>query len=219
MKKLLIFLILIIANTSLTSCQDLNRSMTRKQYYVPDSLFSFFPKSDTLFSGLHLKTTIGTPKSFDPESMCMFGVYFLSEYYSCNDSLRKLNLIKYYSNTAIRSFKADDKDNYFIIGDEYELLKKYDTSFLKKTYEEIHDCSFLLPHFSEFETQMQILYDTTNICSLPNTYEIYVIKAGNYNNEGKNEWRLLPAKIKHGYSSGVAIDIKSSIIIYWSLVW
>ena len=221
MKKRSLFLMLFVVSMSFISCQDFNRSKMRDFYLIPDSLYSFFPQNDTLFDDLRLESIIGTPKySSGLDSLCMFAIIYLAEYYSCNDSSRKQNLLEYYRNMAIRTFKADENDNYFVIGDEYELIEKYDTSFLRKSYEKISDCSFLLPYFSEFGTEIQLLYDTANICSLPNTYEIFVIKAGIYTAEDKkNEWRLLPAKIKHGYSSGVAIDRKSPIIIYWSLMW
>jgi len=220
MKKIIIFPVLFVVCTSFNSCQDLNRSIMRNNSIIPDTLYSFFPQNDTLFDGLHLKTITGTPKSSIQDSLCMFATYFLAEYYSCKDSSRKYNLLEYYRNTAIRSFNAVDNEKYFIIGDEYDLQIKYDTSFLRKSYERIPDCSFLLPDFSAFEPEIKFSYDTSNLCSLPDTYEIFVIKAGICDvGVKKNEWNLLPAKIKHGYISGVAIDIKRPIIIYWSVMW
>lgn len=216
-----IFLISIIfASIAITSCQNINRTMMRKTYAITDSLYSFFPNNDLLFNELEYTDIVGTPKSFNKNSLCMFATTSLTEYYSCQDTVAKNKLIDHYRQTASAAFNSNDI-NYFIIGDEYELLKQFDSLSLKKAYEKIPVISSLLPHFNEFEPQINIQYDTS-LCSLPNTYEIFVLKAGRISpSEDRKlyEWDLLPSRLKHGYNCGVAIDKSSPNIIYWALEW
>ncbi len=219
--KVNFFLISILfASITITSCQNINRTMMREKYAIPDSLYSFFPNDDVFFDKLEFTSIVGTPKSFNNSSLCMFATKSLIEYYSCQDTVAKNKLINHYRQTAPNAFNASDI-NYFIIGDEYELLKQFDSLSIRKAYEKIADVSSLLPHFNEFEHQISIQYDTT-LCSLPNTYEIFTIKTGHrLTSDDKKlyEWELLPSRLKHGYNCGVAIDRNSPNIIYWALEW
>lgn len=205
---------------TITSCQNINRTMMRKSYAIPDSLYSFFPNEDAFFDELEFTCIIGTPKSVRKKSLWMFGVTSFVEYYSCEDSVSKNKIIDFYRQTAPYAFDASDK-NYFIIGDEYELLKQFDSLSIKKAYEKIPTVSSLLPHFNEFDPPINIQYDTT-LCSLPNTYDIFILKSGcRLTSDDKElyEWELLPTRLRHGYNCGVAIDRNSPNVIYWALEW
>lgn len=60
----------------------------------------------------------------------------------------------------------------------------------------------------------------TNYLGLLN--EIYVIKYGNENllkNDYAYNWSILPERLKHGYTSGVAFNQIDPYIIYWVVVW
>lgn len=222
MKNSVLLLVLAFATFLVTSCQDVNRSIMRKSYILPDSLYNFFPQKEPLYGDLIFNKIIGTPKN-DPSSssLCMFSPSYMGELYTCSDSLKRDQLCRMYKKIAIREFTSSD-DNYFIIGSEYELSKKYDSSFFKEAYVKIHDCSYLIPYFQELFDFNEISYDTVTLCTLPSSYNLFVLKSGKcpvLANINSYEWNLLPQNVRHGYNCGVAINPKSPYILYWALLW
>jgi hypothetical protein len=57
---------------------------------------------------------------------------------------------------------------------------------------------------------------------LPESYNILILKT-NYKNvldaKYTYTWDLLPERLKHGYTSGVAFNQIDPYIIYWVVVW
>lgn len=64
--------------------------------------------------------------------------------------------------------------------------------------------------------------DTANKCNLQSNFDIFVINArqGIYINKKYLKENInLPHVWEHGYSKGVALSRKNSVIIYWVIVW
>ena len=194
----------------------------RKSYMIPDSLYCFFPQDEPLFSNLIFEKIIGTPKNdYSSSSLCLFAPSYIGEVYICIDSIKREQLCTMYKKIAKREFAANDND-YFVIGSEYELSKKYDSIFLKNAYVKIQDYSDLIPYFQELFDLNEINYDTITLCTLPSSYKLFVLKSGKcsvYADINPYEWILLPQNLRHGYNCGVAIDPKSPYILYWAILW
>jgi hypothetical protein len=226
--------IILIAGLNLLSCtfsqklEDKNKdffaileeSLKRKNYVIPDSLFSFFPdKSDNhkyLKIGIIHTNAEKTETSFRTVE---FAGYRIVETYQCENMESLQQLMKEYRSQSMFTVNSENKD-YFVIDNEEELLKHYDTLQLKENYLKAKDRIIL--SFKKSFSDTPFLYDTTTINGLPAGYEILVLKSGCdfvLPQERLYEWSVLPDNLKHGYRSGVAFKEGEPYIIYWVVTW
>lgn len=149
-----------------------------------------------------------------------FEVSYLSNIYKCNHLMSLNKLILEYKSLSLSSINTES-ENYFIIGSESDMLKLYDSIYLKNKYQKYKE-SILILSFHEIFKDFFMLYDSTTICGLPKGYEILVLKSGKdyvLPKKYKTEWSILPPEIKHGYCSGVAFKEGEPYIIYWAVAW
>lgn len=231
MKKILIILIIGLNVSSCTFSQKpsdkkkdfssmLEESLKRKNYVIPDSLFSFFP--DKLDKYKYLKVIYiynNAEKTETPFGAEEFTGYRITEAYQCENTESLQQLMKEYRSQAIFTIKSERKD-YFVIGSERELFKEYDTLQLQKNYSKAKERIVL--SFKESFSDMPLLLDTTTISGLPLGYEILVLKSGNsfvLPEDHLYEWSILPEDLRHGYRSGVAFKEDEPYIVYWVVAW
>jgi hypothetical protein len=204
-------------------CNDKqNEFIDEIQIVIPDSLYSFFPKKDSFDLKLNLMSTNAQKDGRQGESDTFLDVHFIKNYI-CKHVTQFEFLVYDLLEEAIDSLSPTD-DNYFIIKYESDILKMYDYKTLKEKYQESVN-KYILPSFHEdIRNFFGINYNLTTVCGLPDDYEILIMKSGrNYvlpdNSAWKFDWKLLPTRLKHGYTSGVAYRSYKDPIIYWCIAW
>jgi len=187
------------------------------QYVIPDSLFSYFPNEK---DDIRLKFYSQNAELLDaPLYLENFSVAFIARGFSFDKGTFKELKQEYEKNSQWQINVIDS--NYLSIGSEEFLLGKYDSAFIERIYAD-YSGQFLLPCFGELLKNSPNLVDMSTNCQLPNDYILYVIKSGATNVLGKEysfDWSLLPDRLKHGYTSGVAINDINPLIIYWVIAW
>lgn len=208
---------------SLQACTTKNEhEIYASQLVIPDSLYSFFPKRDSLSLKVYSKGSNARKKSRIGESSTFLEAYFL-EIYSCEHVTQFELLMHKYRQEAIDSIKPAD-DKYFIVKYENDMLKMYDYKTLKEKYQESVN-KYILPSFhNDMREIYGVNYNFTTVCGLPEDYEILIMKSGRdyvlpNNNTWKFDWKLLPPELKHGYTSGIAYRNAADKIIYWCIAW
>lgn len=187
--------------------------------YIPDSIYSFFPrtkdKAELLFASTNAENIDITysPAEFD--------VAYLIKVYKYNKANQFKSEVKTLSQNSISTFGCQS-NQYFIIESERELSKHYNNKTLRGKYIYHQDSSNIIFSFKSVFNRMQELQDTTTICGLKKDFKIHVMKQGKkyiLPDKHKYNWPILPEKIKHGYSSGVAYNEKELIVIFWAVAW
>lgn len=223
MKKLIYILIAIMSLNSCMSGQqkDDKKNQITENYTIPDSLYSFFP--DNSYDCKKFKQTIvvtNAGKTELPYFAENFAVQFIAKVYLCNDKSYFTSIKDDFSNQSVNRFKSEDS-SYFIISSQRHLINKYDTLNLKNEYLDYQVNSLVMSFYSIFSDE-PMFYSSFTTCGLPEGYEILVLKSGNeyvLPEKYKYNWSVLPDKLKHGYSSGVAFKETEPYIIYWVVAW
>jgi len=195
--------------------------LDRKNYAIPDSLFSFFPDKSNKYEYLKIENIFdNVEKTEIPFGAEEFRGYQIVEAYQCDNKDFLLQLADKYRSQSIFSVKSENKD-YFIIDEEYMLFKECDTLQLKEYYLNAKD-RIILSFKDRFNHAPFFYDDTTTISGLPSGYEILVLKSGSdfvLPQDRLYEWSILPEHLKHGYRSGVAFKEDEPYIIYWTVAW
>ena len=193
--------------------------LERKNYAIPDSLFSFFPNKSVEYKYLAIEEIIenatNTKVSYEPY---LFITYKIVEVYQCENIELLQSLIQKYRQQSIFSVKSESSD-YFSISSEIELLKKYDTLQLQENLKVKNIVSL---SFKDVFYNNSVLYDSATICGLPTGYEILVLKSGSdfvLPPDYLYEWLILPENLRHGYRNGVTFKENELYIIYWVVAW
>lgn len=223
MKKIVYIFIAVVFITSCTNGQNENnkKSQTKEVYLIPDSLYSFFPNNPDEYKGIKLNTLVTNAEEIDlPYSKQEFAITYLTKVFMYTDTSYFVKKKKELLNLSIKKFNSIDT-NYFIIGSERYLLKRYDTLDLKEKYFNIDD-SYLMMDFHSIFNNNKDFHSEFTICDLPEDYKILILKSGNeyvLPEKYRNSWEILPEKLKHGYISGAALKEAESIMIYWVVAW
>lgn len=194
----------------------------RSGYVIPDSIFSFFPDFSSNFKGFELIVmTENALKSEFPLILSEFDPVKIVETYQCNTENSQILENQYYKQ-ALFTISSQDS-NYFVIGSERELLKRYDSLRLKEKYFRNSKPAIIF-YFNEVFNKKQHPFtgDTSTICGLPKDFEILVLKSGNeyvLPQDHFYDWSILPKGLRHGYRSGVAFKKRGTYIIYWVVAW
>lgn len=219
--RITLFIYLFLITICFSNC-NIDNTKNRLNIVIPDSIYSFFPKKDSL--SLTLYATISNAGKRDRiGDATSFSDVIISKMYSCEHVTQFELLMHKYRQEAIDSIRPTE-DNYFIVKHESEMLKMYDYKTLKEKYQESVD-KYILPSFhNDMRDIYGVNYNFTTVCGLPEDYEILIMKSGrNYilpeNDIWKFDWKLLPSELKHGYTSGIAYRNASDKIIYWSIAW
>lgn len=217
------YFLFLIVTLFLQGCNEKREQCAETDFVViPDSLYLFFPKKDSLWLKLYSISTNAEVGSRSGESLSFLESHFY-KLYSCENVALFNDIINSYKQEAIDSLRPTD-DNYFIIKYEYEMRKIYDYKTLREKYQESIN-KYILPSFhDEIKSLFGNDYSFATVCGLPEDYEVLIMKSGgNYvlpnNNTWKFDWHLLPQELKHGYTSGIAYRNTSDKIIYWSIAW
>jgi len=232
MKKLFIILVIVLNVLSCTFSQkskDKNKdfsyiieeALKRKNYVIPDTLFSFFPDKSDMYKYLEIiKIAESAQKTETPFEPQQFNVYRIVEIYLSKNKTSLEQLSSEYRSQSLFSAKSENND-YFILDYGWELSLRYDTLQLKEQYLKLGD-NPLVFNFRSTLDNMPFLYDTTTISGLPAGYEILILKSGSnfvLPQDRLYEWSVLPNNLKHGYRSGVAFKESEPYIIYWVMTW
>jgi len=222
MKIVAYILIAVICSSSCISKQQkegIVEQVSCENYIIPDSLYSFFAK----YFNEKLKPLLFVTNAGDmdlPYFAEEFVITYIVKGFSCQDTAwftqTREKLIE---NVPFR--KQSKEDNYFIIGSERDMLNSFNTIILREKYQQ-HLNAPLVLNFHEIFKDKQNLYDKTTMSGLPGDYEIFVIKSGNeyvLPEKYKYDWELLPQKIRHGYSSGMAYSEKEFSVLFWVVAW
>ncbi|MEI6348712.1 MAG: hypothetical protein WCP69_12265 [Bacteroidota bacterium] len=224
MKNILFIFIPIICFWSCSGQKSVNTSSqsSSKQgkYYIPDTIYNFFPNTTNSATSNKLVFESTNSEEVELPYFCdEFAVSYIAKIYEFSDkdffdSLKNAYLAKsiFKSNT--------ENNNYKIIGSEREMLNLYDTVILKNYFQNyqnplilnFHDILKLEPSFS----------DSTTICGIEKGYKILVLNSGSnfvLPDKYRCEWYILPSRLSHGFSSGVAINEIKLSIIYWVVAW
>lgn len=229
MKKVLIIL---IVGLTLSSCiftpEGRKRKVfsdqlkRRKDYVIPDSLYSFFPNNvkDYNYKSMELGFTIENFWGKGGGRLWYFSESSLVEVYICYDDKVKKQLIERLRQQSLGSINSEDR-NYFIIRSENDLFNEYDTLQLDSLYR-LSEEQPLIADFKTFLDFKDALYSAETICGLPTGYKILTLKSGNKKvlpKEYLYDWSILPDEIKHGYRCGVAFKEGEPYLIYWVVAW
>lgn len=186
---------------------------------IPDSLYSFYPKKESSgFTGSgYIETNARRKYGYDKISFFTDAYYIKAQLPSSRYSYNKL--IKESRENAIDSLELTD-DKYFIVRNQEDLFAIYDTLFLREKYQH---SEYILPYFGGYtEARHRNGYQPLSICGLPDDFKIIILKSGRnfvlpvYK---KYDWDILPQKVKHGYTSGVAYRTPNDMIVYWCIAW
>jgi len=190
-----------------------------EDYIFPDTIFSFYKD----YFNEELKPFITVTNASDTELPYFaeeFVITYLVKGFLCEDADWLMHIKeRLLENGSFRIKSAEN--NYFIIGSERELLHSYDTTNLKEKYA-YHINAPLVLNFHEVINKRDNLYDKITLCGLPGDYEIFVIKSGNkyvLPEKYRYEWEILPEKIRHGYSSGMAFSKDKLYVYFWVVAW
>jgi len=207
----ILYLYLCLCFTSCLKCENratLEYQSDLKQF--PAYLVDFFP--DTL------SEKYSTIKNTDTTSYCIS--YMNYDFESKN--IAKLS--EYLATKSIKKYIASDVS---LVTVKRESITYWDDS--KRVYYtslfKNHTFYYPVPFFEkeEFENigvNNESIYSQTNVSGLSNDFEIYILesKSGLYW-KGLKPNEYMPKGWKNGYSKGICINKKKSIIIYWLLVW
>ncbi len=212
----------IVCLNSCTSSQQKNNvigQLPEESYIIPDTLYSFF--SEHLNNKSKPITYVTNAGDTDlPYFAEEFAVTFIVKVYMCRNTSCFASIKRDFTDNKTHEFKSEE-GGYFVIGSERDILNGYDTLSLKEQYMNHQNIPLVL-NFHEIFKEKQDFYDKTTVCGLPKDYEILVIKSGNeyvLPEKYKYNWSVLPDKLKHGYSSGVAFNKTEPYIIYWVVAW
>lgn len=140
--------------------------------------------------------------------------YFIVFNYNQNpDSLVALNnsLI---NNQLYSEYKSEI--NMFVIGP---------SDFKEKTIKEIKSGKVPIPYFKredavkEDTVTVDDIYSSETISGLSNDFSIYVLASGSRYHKNSDLLNDLPKAQNYGYSTGICINAKSGLIIYWTIVY
>ncbi len=202
----------------LSACKPTNGQIHTTEYVIPDSVCYIF---DTIeqFSLLEIAGNVKDNKY--PYYTDEFEVLYFQNVYQCENK----EVLKLFLNTCQKMAKRtfnDDDTSCLMINRENALLSKYDSSFLKKNYLKVKDCSYLIPDF-QYVFANHLFKSNANDMAVPVNTDVYVLKSDNsfiLPPEYLFDWELLPEAIRHGYSSGIAFNHSTPTIIYsWAIAW
>lgn len=193
----------------------------REALILSKEVLSFFPNEILLKKGLR-QVFQSTNAFYDevPYDTIFFATTELVEMYQVDDNNLADSLKNIYREIAITQFLSEDKD-YFVISSERDLFRQYDSLTLVKKYEETPPDKITVDFHSYFEDGHP-LYKKENTNGLEDGYHIVVLKMDSayiLPAKYKNEWKLHPSFLKHGYRNGVAFKDKGGYLIYWVVAW
>lgn len=222
MKIVLFVLTVIICLNSCTLNQQKKSThvqQTYEDYIFPDTIFSFYKD----YSNEELKPFITVTNAGDTELPYFaeeFVITYLVKGFFCQNTGWLMQTKERIIKDGSFGIKSGE-NNYFIIGSERELLHSYDTTNLKEKYA-YHINAPLVLNFHEVINIKDTFYDKATLCGLPGDYEIFIIKSGNkyvLPEKYRYEWEILPEKIRHGYSGGMAFSKDKLYVYYWLVAW
>ena len=216
------FIVCIIACCSAcqskTQKEGLEAEFSKKKFMIPDSLFSFFDEYE-----IQGAQTLGYSYNAEVTGTLYAPQRFLTIYilraYSFTDTLYFSEIKSLLIKNKIQPLPSEKEQQYFIISSEQDMLNMYDSLDLK------HMTNLnvpLLPNFHSMLEGNDDLLDKTTLSGLPHDSEIYILESGNKYvlcKKHKYDWLLLPEKIRHGYTGGIAVSKSKLAVIYWIVVW
>lgn len=224
MRGIIYVLIAMICLNSCMSNQQKDRNsagiqLHEENYIIPDTLCSIFQN----YSNKKSKPLISITNAGDtdlPYFAEEFVITYIVKGYEYQDTAWFTQSEKSLLEKGTLGIEPG-KDGYFIIGSERDMLSSFDTIRLKEQYQN-HLNTPLVLNFHEIFKEKQNLYDKTTTSGLPDDYKILIVKSGNeyvLPEKYRYDWQLLPEKIRHGYTSGIAYSKKEKSIIYWVVAW
>lgn len=214
------FLLLQIVSFTLcfASCQNISKSaFLKNDYVIPDSVFYKF---DTIkhFSLIELGGDV-LDRQY-PYFTDEFEVLYRWKVYRCKDS----DHLKLFQNQCLQSavYVVNPTDSlFFTFDNEHSLKLEYDTVVLESLFENIPDCGHLIPNFNNIFDYLSYGKNLSRFS--PDSLVIYVLKFGDsfiLPQDYQYSWNLLPGRIQHGYTSGVAFCKSAPDYVYsWSIAW
>ena len=211
--------IVLLISASQIQCGRSDGTTFNNSDAISDSLSYFFPEERESIKLVF--TTKNSMSEYDKDSDLKFSTFFLLKVYVINDTVEYYNERNTLLEMSHIQYKSDNND-YFIIGSEYELLKKYSLESLRINYRDI-DIDKLVPYFGDIFDSSLEWYSEETICKLNGEYTIAIIDSRTENvlklKKNPNSWEILPDKIKHGYLTGASFSDKNQTIIYWVCTW
>lgn len=107
------------------------------------------------------------------------------------------------------------KDREF--GERHQLDSRYTNTKISNIIPDFRIC-----HPLDEDKSDSVFVDSTTKTGLTPGYTIYVIKSGNkliLNDKWDCERQWLPAQLRHGYRSGIAINPDNEYVIFWCIAW
>lgn len=216
-----IFYVFLVALCTMISCNNKQRG-SYMDTVIPDSLYAFMQQNDSLGLKLVSRGSSSGKAQREGEAVEFADANFI-QIYSSEDATLFDALINKYKYEAIDSLNPMS-ENYFVLMDEDEMKKNYNYQELRDQLNKAVD-KYILPSFHVYMQYIYgINYDFTTVCGLPADYKILIMKSGrDYvlpdNSTWKFEWKMLPAGLKHGYTSGIAYRNATDKIFYWCIAW
>lgn len=190
---------------------DLNTRYDSLKEFFPEYILSHFPRIlDT--TTLHINENItGTLDIMRLEVICVLKP---SEIKAIESKYQKESIDNYSAGDTCLLIPARQITSESIMS---TISKEENILAIKKNSRKCAQMKFPIPNFwnSLFKA------DLSNI-KLSDDFTIYILDSDNVNIIGSNKYNELsnmPDNWKNGYSRGVAISNKESVIIYWAIIW
>lgn len=229
MKKELLFLLIVVV----CSCgmnhkkENVQSNEQNERLIFPDSLVFHLPKNNQ-FQNSGCKEGIIASNAFEncktrPSNEFVteeFIPLFYLEEQIINQPSFCSSIIDSAKRNALKKMKVSD-NSYFIIDKERKMLNKYNKDTLSHLFSEYANSLFVI-NFNCIYPSERNWVDSTTTCGLSEDFTLYFFKYGTstiLEKENPYDWELLPERIKHGYSCGVAISEEKLIALYWVLAW
>lgn len=201
-------LLALISVMFLSSCYNINLKEDKKynKYinYFDKNLTSHFPKEYKSFNNDY-SYTVDTTAQFNTEEINL----------TFRNASKQIDSIKsLYKN----KFITVDNDCVVVVNDflkSNNLILDENEVYMSKSSEKCKDY-FIIPNFWN-----NLYNDSSTKSGLNNNFKYVVLEnqLGNFSKKINYNISYMPSAIIHGYSKGIAINEKESIIIYWGIIW
>lgn len=205
-------LLLILVNLTASS-QSHNRCLLHFDVNpIPDSICYFFPTNEV--GAFMLIPSDLSERCTNPTNCCRY-IKVVSKKYFDVDSIKIFS-----ENNAIQIL--NDSSELVILKDrDFDKRFQLDSSYINAQINTIIP-DFKICHRLDDDKSDSVFVDSTTNTGLSQGYTIYVIKSGNtlvLNDKWNCERQWLPAHLRHGYRSGVAINPNNEYVIFWCVAW
>ena len=180
---------------------------------IPDCICYFFPTNEVPCAFKLIPSDI-SEQCINPKNCCRY-VKVVSKKYFDVDSIKIFS-----ENNAIQIL--NDSSELVILKDrDFDKRFQLDSSYINAQINTIIP-DFKICHRLDDDKSDSVFVDSTTNTGLSQGYTIYVIKSGNtlvLNDKWNCERQWLPAHLRHGYRSGVAINPNNEYVIFWCVAW